>query len=183
MRLIAVLLVAGLFATAGCFGKDDENGDATTPTPTPTGGTGTPTPTGATPTATPTTTPTPTAPTVLPPRELCTVSYNFGSPPPVPPAPVAPTSCGTLAAGYKKLTLAGNFTSQAPATPIPQELKIDLLDPTGAVAATCSLPTPAMQATAVPCAPKDTTSAAAGEWKIQPTGTAAVQFTGNVVAS
>lgn len=181
MRFLSVVLVAAMLTLSGCFGKDD-GGDDTDPTPTPTA---TPTPaTGATPTATPTVaTPTPTAPPAPAPKEVCAITFNFGGAPPAPGAAHTATTC-TVPAGYKKLTFQGNWsTGPAPAVPIPQEVKVDLLDSAGTATVKCALAPPTATGPTIACAPQDTSSATAGDWKLQPVGTAAVTFTGNVWAS
>lgn len=184
MRLTAVLLVAGMLLTAGCFGKDDDNGDDGTTTPTPTGATPTgPTPTGATPTTTPTSPTAPTAPVALAPREVCTITFSFQQPPPAPPGTPFPATTCTVPAGYRTLTFQGNFTSTTPAGPglVPQGVKIDLIDPAAAVAVSCALAGPTIDG-AVACS-QATSSAAAGDWKLQPSGSGAAQFSGSVIAS
>lgn len=185
MRLTAVLLVCGMLAFTGCFGKNKDNTDDTTPTPTaPTGTTTTPTATGATPTTTPTSggNTTPTTPAALPPKEVCTVSVTQFAPPPGPPGTAqTPTTC-TVPAGYKKLTLSGNFTLGTAPAAIQNDGKIDLLDPTGTSAGSCTPGGPGPVQAAVVCSVV-TTTAAAGDWKVQPSGTFTGGFSGSVVAS
>jgi hypothetical protein len=181
MKLLPVLLVAGLLAFTGCFGK---SGTPATPTPTPATGP-TPTGTGATPTS-PTsggTNTTPPTPVALPPKDVCTVSYDFSTPM-APNAAAAPISC-VVPAGYKKLTLNVTFTSKAAAGPNPgisNGIKLDLNDPTGSSAASCPIATGPQTAAVPPCMAV-TSSAAPGEWKVQPSGAGTYTASGVVTAS
>lgn len=186
MRVIPILLLAVALATSsGCFGKDDEPTDAT-PT-SPTGGTGTtPTsPTGTTPTTTPaspTTPTTPTTPAKPAPRELCAANKDFtqNTPDPTTQSAVSSADCGTVTAGYTKITLSGNFTAGTPPVAGPG-IVVKVLDSTGAVAASCNGPPPGPVTAATACAGEGT--AAAGAYTLQYEGTGSVMFAGSVQIS
>lgn len=190
MRFIPVLLISVALATAsGCFGKDDENGDGTTTTPT---GTGTMTPTGpggttptsgATPTS-PTTGGNTTTPSKPAPRELCPVSKDFAGQTPTPPATSVTTTgdCGAVTAGYTKIVINGNFTAN---TPIPASvgngIAVRVLDAAGTAVLTCQGPPPGPMQAPVPCTQEG--SALAGAYTLAFDGTGAVTFTGSVTIS
>lgn len=182
MRLIPVLLLTVALATAsGCFGKDDGDGETPTPT-TPTGATPTgATPTGATPTPTNATPTTPTTPAKPPAKELCPVTKDFQSQQPDPATQTAITTgdCGTVTAGYTKLTLTGNFTSGEPVM-LAQGINVKVLDSTGAAVITCPGPGPGAQAVTA-CSGES--AAAAGAYTLQFEGVGNIDFAGSVTVS
>jgi hypothetical protein len=91
----------------------------------PTGGATPTTPTNATP-------PTPARPA---PRELCALTFDFQTNTPNPGPPPAPgivgADCGTVTAGYTKLTISGNFTSGEPLM-LANAIAVKILDASGA---------------------------------------------------
>lgn len=192
MRFIPVLLISVALATAsGCFGKDDENGDGTTTTPT---GTGTMTPTGPGGT-TPTSGATPTNPTsgggntntttTPPPRELCPISTDFSQniQPGAPPGSLTTGTCGTIPAGYKTLKLTGNFTVSGGTAPawVTNGVWVDLVDATPAAVLTCAGPSAPGPAATVTC---DMSGAAApGDYTLAFRGTGNIAFSGSATIS
>ena len=177
MRLIPILVILSVaLATAGCFGKDDENGDP----PTNTTPRMTPTPTGATPTATPTsaTPATPTTPSAPPARELCAVSKDFASnvQPGAPPTTMSTGPCGTVPAGYTKIAINGNFTSAAPAT-LANAVTVKVADAAGTAVLTCAGPGPGPSA---PTACTQEASVMAGDYTLIFEGGGNVMFAGSV---
>lgn len=188
MRFIPVLLISVALATAsGCFGKDDENGDGTTTTPTGTGttptGSGSTTPTGATPTS-PTTGGNNTGTTTPAPRELCAVSFNFQQnvQPGPPPTHLSTGSCGTVPAGYRTLKLMGNFTTAEPVMAIaPGGLFVDIVDAAGTAVLTCAGPSAPGPAAPVTC---DMSGAAtAGDYTLAFRGQGNMAFSGTAMIS
>ena len=183
MRFIPVLLICVALATsAGCFGKDDENGGDPPTTTTPTG-TGT-TPTGATPTGTPTS---PTAdgnetmPPVAPmPKDLCAVSKNFqeNTPDPTTQQAVSVGPCGDVTTGYTRIILAGNWTSAAPLL-VQQGVSVLVVDAAGTSVASCTAPGPGAMAEPVECAPNEG-MAAVGTYSLEFHGTGGISFAGSV---
>lgn len=181
MRLIPILLIAVALATSGCFGKDDGEGDDPPTVTTPAGNTTT-TPTGTTPT-TPTVNTTPTTPAKPAPKELCAVNFDFTNnlQPAAPPTNIATADCGTVAAGYTKLTLnlTFNAASGAPVYVV-NAVSVSVMDSAGTAVLTCNGPS-AGQAAAVPCSQEG--SAAPGAYTLQFNGQGNVVVAGNVMAS
>lgn len=185
MRLIPILLVVALTASAGCFGKDggDDGDNPATTTPTGTTPAGTTTPTGATPT-TPTTGGNTTTPTKPLPRELCALSFDFQTNTPNPGPPPAPgmttADCGTVAAGYTTMTLAGNFTSAEPVT-VANGITVTVLDAAGTAVMSCAGPGPGPAA--VTACSGTGAAVAGGAYTIQYAGEGNVDFAGSIVVS
>lgn len=184
MRFIPVLLISVALATsAGCFGGDDE--PPITTTPTPTGPTTTPT-SGATPT-TPTS-PTPgdtnTTPPKPAPRELCPVSKDFSSQTPAPGATTVTTTgdCGSVAAGYTRIALMGNFTANqgAPAV-LTSGVAVKVLDAAGTAVLSCGGPGPGQMAGPVACTGES--AATVGAYTLAFEGSGTVTFAGSVTIS
>lgn len=184
MRVLTVLLVtAALAASAGCFGKDD--GGDTPPTSTPTTPTGvTPTnPTGTTPTN-PTAPTAPTTPAKPAPKELCAVSKDFSGQQPAPPATTISSTgaCGTVTAGYTKISIMGNFTTGGGApVQLAEGINVKVVDAAGAPVLTCAGPAQPGQAATIPCTQEGT--AAAGDYTLLFEGAGNVAFAGSVTIS
>lgn len=186
MRLIPVLLISVALATsAGCFGKDDENGGGSTTTPTPTGttptGPGT-TPTGATPT-TPTTGGNTTTPTKPAPKELCALSFSFSgnTQAGAPPTHVTTAACGSVTAGYTTLTLSGNFTAASGAPVYAAEgISVTIVDAAGTAVASCAGPS---AGAAAPVACTGSGSVMVGEYSVTYNGVGNVDFAGTATIS
>lgn len=180
MRFIPLLLIAVALATSGCFGNDDGEGDDPPTVTTPAGNTTT-TPTGSTPT-TPTANTTPTTPAKPAPKELCTVSKDFQTqqPDPTTQTAVSTADCGTVAAGYTKLTLNVNFTVAEPLM-VTNGVWVDLVDASGAAVATCAGPS-----APGPAAPSSCTMDATnptGAYTLAYRGIGNIDAAGNVMAS
>lgn len=179
MRLLALLLTVALVASAGCFGKDDEEPPATT---TPTTGTSTTpatgaTPTGATPTS-PTTGGNTTTPTKPAPKEVFSGTATF-APSPGAPDPANPTGIlgapvnnpFTVAAGYTTLTLNVTWANSAPAAPT-TALSVTIITADGSAVATCGLGQGAQQGVPAPCTASGPIPATGGDYVVQYSGSA-----------
>lgn len=190
MRFIPVLLICVALATsAGCFGKDDENGGDPPTTTTPTGTGTTPTTGGTTPTGTPTSPTTggntTTPPAAPPAKELCPVSKDFATQTPAPgstPPVITAGTCGTVTTGYTKIALVGNFSANGGAPAVLAEgIAVKVLDAAGTAVLTCAGPGPGPLAAPAACTQEGT--ALVGDYTLQFEGTGTVTFTGSVVVS
>lgn len=190
MRVVPAIALSLALLLPGCFGGDEEEPpvDGTTPTtPTGTGGTPTPTPGGS-----------PTPPTrngtgggnnsgnTTGPRPTEAFSDGFdfqaNAPEPGETEGVA-TKTFTLAAGFKKLTIAGNFSINSPAPAVVgTATSMSIADPAGGSAGSCTGPGAGSQAAATACT-FEATTAPAGDYVVTYTGTANVRLDFTVVAS
>lgn len=183
MRLILILLIAVAMATSGCFGKDDDGGDGTPTVTTPAGNTTTTTPTGTTPGGTNNTNTTPTTPAKPAPKDVCSVGFEYtdniqaGAP----PTHVTAADCGTVAAGYTKLTLNVTFNAAGGAPVIAADgISVAVLDSAGTAVVTCTGPS-AGPAAATVCSQE--ANAAPGAYTLVYNGQGNVGVSGAVTAS
>lgn len=189
MRLIPALLLSVALATAaaGCFGKD-EPPTTTTPTPTVTASPTTGTPTPATPTSGGNTTTPPPKPA---PKEVFSGSASFqGTPTPDannPTGVIAPSTTAPFTAdpvGYTTLTLNVTWATGSGPGIAGSELRIQMLDPTGApIGTACVAPVGPHQAPPAACTQTATIPATGGAYSMQYTGSGTLTATVQVVAS
>lgn len=189
MRLIPTLLLSVALAAsvAGCFGSDDPPAETTPTPPTATA------PTGATPTTAPTT-PTPggndTTPQRPAPREVHSSSATFQHAPAVPPDPTNPSPPVTtpfpVPAGYTTLTM--NVTWGGGSAPqggiVGTELRVQMLDPTGApIGTACTIAAGPHADVPAVCTQTATIPATGGEYAVQTSGSGTYTAAISIVAS